>query len=83
MAQGQRPHSKRNGPKAAARVTSEEDAGPTSSSGHEHVRGAGAIPSAGKKRDLESGYDERGLYVKQNRQHTMVPTKTQATCCPT
>ncbi|KAL3154645.1 hypothetical protein ABBQ32_014092 [Trebouxia sp. C0010 RCD-2024] len=29
----------------------------TSTSGHEHVCGAGAIPSAGKKRDLESGSD--------------------------
>ncbi|KAL3150211.1 hypothetical protein ABBQ32_000070 [Trebouxia sp. C0010 RCD-2024] len=31
--------------------------GETSTSGHEHVCGAGAIPSAGKKRDLESGSD--------------------------
>ncbi|KAL3132749.1 hypothetical protein ABBQ32_008604 [Trebouxia sp. C0010 RCD-2024] len=29
--------------------------------------------------NLTHGYDERDLYVKQNRQHTMVPTKTQAT----
>ncbi|KAL3159002.1 hypothetical protein ABBQ32_011004 [Trebouxia sp. C0010 RCD-2024] len=29
--------------------------------------------------NLAHGYDERDLYVKQNRQHTMVPTKTQAT----
>ncbi|KAL3136874.1 hypothetical protein ABBQ32_006486 [Trebouxia sp. C0010 RCD-2024] len=29
--------------------------------------------------NLTNGYDERDLYVKQNRQHTMVPTKTQAT----
>ncbi|KAL3149629.1 hypothetical protein ABBQ32_001671 [Trebouxia sp. C0010 RCD-2024] len=34
---------------------------------------------ARRKINLTHGYDERDLYVKQNRQHTMVPTKTQAT----
>ncbi|KAL3134193.1 hypothetical protein ABBQ32_008108 [Trebouxia sp. C0010 RCD-2024] len=45
----------------------------TSTSGHEHVRGAGAIPSAGKKRDLESGSDSEPVVASDSAALAIVP----------
>ncbi|KAL3157322.1 hypothetical protein ABBQ32_011806 [Trebouxia sp. C0010 RCD-2024] len=47
--------------------------GETSTSGHEHVRGAGAIPSAGKKRDLESGSDSEPVVASDSAALAIVP----------
>ncbi|KAL3155277.1 hypothetical protein ABBQ32_013100 [Trebouxia sp. C0010 RCD-2024] len=45
--------------------------GEASTSGHEHVRGAGAIPSAGKKRDLESGSDSEPVVASDSGPDTL------------
>ncbi|KAL3139265.1 hypothetical protein ABBQ32_006030 [Trebouxia sp. C0010 RCD-2024] len=45
----------------------------TSTSGHEHVCGAGAIPSAGKKRDLESGSDSEPVVAGDTDALAIVP----------
>ncbi|KAL3132767.1 hypothetical protein ABBQ32_008586 [Trebouxia sp. C0010 RCD-2024] len=47
--------------------------GETSTSGHEHVCGAGAIPSAGKKRDLESGSDSEPVVAGDTDALAIVP----------
>ncbi|KAL3150207.1 hypothetical protein ABBQ32_000066 [Trebouxia sp. C0010 RCD-2024] len=47
--------------------------GETSTSGHEHVCGAGAIPSAGKKRDLESGSDSEHVVAGDTDALAIVP----------
>ncbi|KAL3148804.1 hypothetical protein ABBQ32_001688 [Trebouxia sp. C0010 RCD-2024] len=47
--------------------------GGTSTSGHEHVCGAGAIPSAGKKRDLESGSDSEPVVAGDTDALAIVP----------
>ncbi|KAL3138217.1 hypothetical protein ABBQ32_006037 [Trebouxia sp. C0010 RCD-2024] len=47
--------------------------GETSTSGHEHVCGAGAIPSAGKKRDLESGSDSELVVAGDTDALAIVP----------
>ncbi|KAL3135036.1 hypothetical protein ABBQ32_007983 [Trebouxia sp. C0010 RCD-2024] len=47
--------------------------GEASTSGHEHVRGAGAIPSAGKKRDLESGSDSEPVVASDSGALAIVP----------
>ncbi|KAL3158986.1 hypothetical protein ABBQ32_011317 [Trebouxia sp. C0010 RCD-2024] len=47
--------------------------GETSTFGHEHVCGAGAIPSAGKKRDLESGSDSEPVVAGDTDALAIVP----------
>ncbi|KAL3161330.1 hypothetical protein ABBQ32_010228 [Trebouxia sp. C0010 RCD-2024] len=47
--------------------------GEASTSGHEHVCGAGAIPSAGKKMDLESGSDSEPVVAGDTYALAIVP----------
>ncbi|KAL3151129.1 hypothetical protein ABBQ38_012995 [Trebouxia sp. C0009 RCD-2024] len=49
------------------------DSGETSTSGHGHVRGPDAIPSAGKKRDLESGSDSEPVVAGDSDALAIVP----------
>ncbi|KAL3149872.1 hypothetical protein ABBQ38_013237 [Trebouxia sp. C0009 RCD-2024] len=49
------------------------DSGETSTSGHGHVRGPDAVPSAGKKRDLESGSDSEPMVAGDSDALAIVP----------
>ncbi|KAL3136571.1 hypothetical protein ABBQ38_005817 [Trebouxia sp. C0009 RCD-2024] len=49
------------------------DSGETSTSGHGHVRGADAVPSAGKKRNLESGSDSEPVVAGDSDALAIVP----------